>query len=485
MNQSRSSNAPLAIVIFGASGDLTKRKLVPALFSLTCQGLLPEPRLLIGVARTQMTDEQFRDRLFEGVQGKARLQQGACASWPREAEHTTYLAGKYDDPATYQHLQKVLSDFESASGAPCNRLFHLALPPEVVPVAAKQLGNAGLNQPPSPENWARLVIEKPFGHDEASARQLNDELHSCFQESQIYRIDHYLGKETVQNILTLRFANTVFEPLWAGSYIDHVQITAMEKIGIEGRCSYYNRAGVLRDMFQSHLLQLLTFVAMDPPANDSPEAIRDEKVRVLQSVRPIVFDDVILGQYRGYEEECGVPGSRTPTYGAVRLYVDSPRWKDVPFYLRSGKKLARKATEVSLQYQPAAAAFLGYNPFPNTLTVGIQPDEGIHLRFEAKVPGAGMRVAPVELVFHYGEFFGHPGLPDAYERLLLDAVEGDPSLFARADEIELAWHIIDPLTRPRDVQPYDPDSWGPTEVLEFMARDNRLWLEVCGLREEA
>ena len=489
MNEANLNADRATIVIFGASGDLTQRKLVPALHSLACARLLSPASRVVGVARTPLSDEAFRDRLYEGVVRYARLSPGVCELWPRFAERHSYLAGSYDDPGTYRRLAQRLARSGAEIGAQSNALFYLATPPTLYPIIVDQIGKAGLNH--DDHGWRRIIIEKPFGHSLESARRLNEQVHAVFDEPQVYRIDHYLGKETVQNLLTLRFANAIFEPIWNRNYVDHVQITVAEDVGVGHRAGYYEKAGVLRDMFQNHLLQLLTLMAMEPPAIFEADALRDEKVKVLRAVRPIAR--TVRAQYRGYRAEPGVlSASQTPTFAALKMLVDNWRWRDIPFYLRSGKHLPAKTTEIAVQFK--AVPHLMFSPpagrriSPNVLSLCIQPDEGIHLRFQAKEPGIGIQTRPVDMRFHYAEDFGPAALPDAYERLLLDALQGDASLFARADEIELAWALIDPIlanwegpTAP-PLAFYEPGTWGPVEAGRLLAQGGRVWRQRCSER---
>ncbi len=468
---------PAIIVIFGASGDLTQRKLVPALHSLACEELLHPQTRIVGVARSEFSAEGFHEHLYEGVADHARLEPDTCDLWQKFAERYTYISSGYDDAETYERLKEHLAELETEYEIGGNYLFYLATPPFLYAPIVAQLGAAELNT--SDEGWRRLIVEKPFGHDLESARQFNEQIYAVFEESQVYRIDHYLGKETVQNILTFRFANAIFEPLWSRKYVDHVEITVAESVLVGQRAGYYDDAGVLRDMFQNHLLQLLTLMAMEPPSAFNARVLRDEKVKVLHAVRQAGPDDLVLGQYEGYLQEDDVAAdSRTPTYAALRLYIDNWRWKDVPFYMRSGKGLTAKVTEITMQFKHVPHLLFPENVdlTPNRLSLCSQPEEAIHLHFATKMPGAGMRVKPVDMDFHYAQDFGDTALPEAYERLLLDAMQGDAALFTRGDEIELAWQLIDPLTE-LELTPhtYPQGSWGPEQADDLIAVENCSW----------
>lgn len=488
---------PCLMIIFGATGDLTRRKLLPALYNLKLEGLLPEPFGVVGAARRPVGDDGFRSSQREGVQRYSR--QGLDNElWDSFADALTYSPCSFDDPEGYRLLAEHIRRRESELGTGGNRLYYLAVPPSAFPVILKRMEEAGLNRPGQDGSWARLVVEKPIGTDLTTALELNRTVNRVFRERDVFRIDHYLGKETVQNLMVFRFANAIFEPLWNTKYVDHVQITVAESIGVEGRGSYFEEAGITRDMVQNHMFQLLCLTAMEPPVSLEADAIRTEKVKVLQALRPLTPEDVrdhtVRAQYgdgvsggnavTGYRQEPGVaPGSTTETYVALRLFIDNWRWSQVPFYLRAGKRLPKRLTEISLQFRdvPHHLFLQGAGgPVPNILTLRIQPDEGITLTFDAKKPGSATRIKPVSMDFAYEGSFER-STPEAYERLILDAMLGDSTLFIRRDEVEGSWAWIDRLLEGwnRDDGPppaeYTSGTWGPGEADVLMARGGRTW----------
>ena len=486
------NNLPVAVVIFGASGDLTQRKLVPSLFNLFLKERMPKHFRIVGYGNTAFTDEQFRAHLEKGMEEFASYKYSK-KEWNDFASNLAYQQGRYTDLADFKKLGSFLKDWEKDAG---NRIYYMATPPGVFPNIVDLLGLT--DQLHERNGWRRVVIEKPFGTDLESARSLNEQIHKALNERQIYRIDHYLGKETVQNILVSRFANTIFEPLWNRNYIDHVEITVAEQVGVEHRARFYDQVGVLRDMFQNHLLQLVSLVAMEPPVSFDATALRNEKVKVLSAIQPMKEADVprrtVRAQYKGYREEEGVDKqSMTPTYAAVRLQVDNWRWQGVPFYLRSGKCLKEKLSQVTIEFkEPPHLLFPKSDSHmtPNMLVLYLQPDEGVHLRFEAKVPDTVSQMRSVDMEFHYADSFGKTAIPEAYERLLLDTITGDASLFTRADEVETAWGIIDPIIRAWEdssskqrLASYEPGSWGPKEGDELLAQENRKWSTWDGRKE--
>ncbi|HET7010928.1 MAG TPA: glucose-6-phosphate dehydrogenase [Anaerolineales bacterium] len=475
------------LVIFGASGDLTRRKLVPSLFGLFGKGRLPDSFQLLGVARSEATDDAFRSDMRRAVLGEEAK---SNSSWESFASRLHYLQADLSQSGSIEELRRKLQTLQGEKIG--NVLFYLAIPPQAYAEVVASLASAGLTS--TQDGWRRVVIEKPFGRDLDSAHALNEAVHRHLKEDQIYRIDHYLGKETVQNILVFRFANSIFEPIWNRRYIDHVQITVAESVGVEHRGPFYDSVGVLRDVFQNHMLQLLSLAAMEPPASFQADALRNERVKVLSAVRPLSQADVernsLRAQYEGYLQESGVaPDSQTATYAALRLFIDNWRWNGVPFYLRSGKCLADKTTQISIQFKSVPHLMFplapGQSIRPNAIFLCLQPDEGIHLRFEAKVPDTVSDMRTVDMDFHYAEDFGPGSIPEAYERLLLDALNGDASLYTRADSIELAWSIIDPITHvwERGAPPlaiYPRGTWGPAEADLFIAADDRTWSMGCG-----
>ncbi len=493
---------PCVIVIFGAAGDLTHRKLVPAIFKLALDAALPEGFVILGVDRDIYDDATFRAKMRDAVAACDNAFADHTEAWTRFESRLYYMPGDFKDAETYRTLQKRLGEMDALIPESEGHLFHLAIPPSLYPVVIEHLSESGVvPRIVSPEQrpWARIIIEKPFGHDLETARALNAVCRRAVAEHQIYRIDHYLGKETVQNLLVLRFANSIFEPLWNRHHVHHVQITAAEQIGVEHRGTYYEEAGVVRDMFQNHLLQLLTLMAMEPPAAFRADEVRDEKVKVLHAIRPHthweMHDFAVRGQYGpgvvgglpvpGYrQEEKVAPNSTTPTYAAMRFLVDNWRWKGVPFFLRSGKRLPTQATEIAIQFhEPPHLMFAlpdGQKMEPNVLVIRIQPSEGISLRFEVKVPGFEVRMASVNMDFDYVKGFAAAS-HDAYETLLLDCMLGDATLFTRSDEAEGAWEILDPLllhwqrNAPIHFPNYAAGTWGPAVANELIQRSDAAW----------
>jgi glucose-6-phosphate 1-dehydrogenase len=490
---------PVAVVIFGATGDLTRRKLVPALFSLAQEGQLPAGFNIVGFARRPWSHDEFRQKMLEGVKQFSRVALQNDSEWERFASDLYYVPGHFTEQERFLALDQFLTQQAKQNNRPDNRLYYLAAPPQFYADIISNLGQAGMTHDTG-AGWRRIVVEKPFGHDLDSAMALNEVAHSVLDEHQVYRIDHYLGKETVQNILVLRFANAIFEPIWNRRYVDHVQISVAESVGVGSRAGYYEQAGVVRDIFQNHILQILTLVAMEPPIAFEANAIRDEKVKVLRAIRPMdrqhILEDTVRAQYAagvvegehvpGYCEEPGVAeDSQTATYAAFKWYVDNWRWQGVPFYTRSGKRMVTRATEVSIHFKrPPHLLFAASSEAQmraNVLTLRVQPDEGIALRFETKVPGQGIVQRAVTMEFSYGESFGADTSPDAYERLLLDAMRGDATLFARSDEIEWAWKLIDPVIEgwqgdeAPPLETYESGTWGPDGADALLARDGREW----------
>jgi len=483
MNETQAA-AP-TVVIFGASGDLTRRKLVPALYNLLRKKRIPPQTRIVGFARSDFSHDVFRQNMRDGV--RELSERFDEAAWTDFARNLYYVPGNPAQVGDFQNLDVLIRELEAGQAG--GRLYYLSTPPTLYEPIVAALGQANMHT--ERDGWRRIIIEKPFGTDLPSARHLNDSVHAVFGEDQVYRIDHYLGKETVQNVSVFRFANAIFEPIWNRNYIDNVQISVLETVTVGHRAGYYDSAGVLRDMFQNHLLQLLTLIAMEPPAALKADALRNEKVKVLSALRPIPLEalahHIVRAQYRTYRDETNVaPKSDTPTYAALKLHVDNWRWQGVPFYLRSGKGLAERKTQIVVQFkQPPHALFaLADNEtfMPNTLAMEVQPNEGIHLSFQAKVPDAGIAMQTVHFSFQYAGTFGDGVIPEAYERLLLDALQGDASLFTRSDEIECSWGLIDPIMRSLSspgappLEFYDVGSWGPVGGDHLLMRDGFEWV---------
>ncbi len=490
-----SNDEAFSLVIFGASGDLTNRKLMPALWTLFAARTLPEPFAIVCTARTAMSDDAFRDKMKEGVKEFARFKLPTEQVWQRFAGNLFYVPGDPTGPELYGRLRARLEEIERTHGGVANRLYYLSTPPSLYDKITVHLGKADMAAERG--GWTRIIVEKPFGHDLRSAQELNRLVTSVFHEEQVYRIDHYLGKETVQNVLALRFANGIFEPLWNRNHVAEVQCTVAETVGVEGRGGYYEESGALRDMIQNHLLQVVCLIAMEPPVTFDARAVRDEKGKVMQAVRPIdparVDEAALRAQYAagfvggrqmpGYLQEKGVkPDSVTETYAALRLQIDNWRWAGVPFYLQTGKRMAKRVSEIVIRFQQTPHMIFRRGTVrvdPNVLVIRVQPDEGIALTVEAKEPGPDLKLSPVNLDFKYQDVFGGEP-PEAYERLLLDAIHGDATLYSRGDWIEQAWSLTQPVLdhwaqTPGPLPTYESGSWGPPEADTFIGRDGGEW----------
>jgi glucose-6-phosphate 1-dehydrogenase len=484
---------PCGLIIFGVTGDLSRKKLMPAVYDLANRGLLPPGFALIGFARRDWADEDFKQVVHDSVRDHARTEFREEV-WDQLAKGIRFVSGEFNDDTAFERLKKTIAKLDTKMGTMGNHAFYLSIPPRSFPVVTEQLKRSGLADP-APEQWRRVVIEKPFGSDLTTARELNDVVESVFPADSVFRIDHYLGKETVQNILALRFANQLFEPLWNAEHVDHIQITMAEDIGVGGRAGYYDGIGAARDVIQNHLLQLLALTAMEEPISFHADDLRAEKEKVLAAVRlpADLATATARGQYAGgwqggervvgfLEEEGMNPQSQTETYAAMRLDIGTRRWAGVPFYLRAGKRLGRRVTEIAVVFKRAPQYLFSEHQTSavgqNALVIRVQPDEGVTIRFGSKVPGAGMQVRDVTMDFGYGHAFTEAS-PEAYERLILDVLLGDPPLFPRHEEVELSWKILDPIEQfwATQGQPeqYASGSWGPTSADALMARDGRAW----------
>lgn len=490
---------PCTMVIFGASGDLAKRKLIPAIFDLARDGMLPPGFTIVGTGRTEMTHDSFRSYMHDAMKEFGNLRDAEQMTWETFAQSLFYVTANSSIKDEFKKLQEQLKEIDSDRKSGENYLFYLSTPPSMYAPIVQGLGHAGLNKPQEPHSWVRIIIEKPFGVDLESARTLNDIVLDVFDENQVYRIDHYLGKETVQNLLVFRFANGIFEPIWNRNYVDHIQITAAETVGVEGRGGYYEGAGAMRDMIQNHMLQLLALTAMEPPVLFDAKQVRDEKHKVFQAIRPIRPADVhrhsVRGQYAAgtvngksvpaYKAEQNVAyDSVTETYVALEFYIDSWRWADVPFYVRSGKRLPKRVTEIAIQFKRTPHHLFTQNSTEsldqNNIVIRVQPDEGISLKFSSKIPGSSMRMRPVTMDFRYGSSFGGH-LTDAYTRLILDCMLGDATLYARGDSVDVAWQLITPIhegweeNKLSKVYDYAAGSWGPKEADDLLVSAGRRW----------
>jgi len=500
MQQAGEPTDPCVMVIFGASGDLTKRKLLPALYNLARQKLLSKNFAIVGISRSEMSHEAFREKITDDIKGYSEDEiDSSIWNWFRERLY--YLAGDADDPATYERLKTPLADVDAEHGTKEDYFYYLATAPRFFASVTKRLGEAGLVTE-SDDNWRRVIFEKPFGRDLDSARQLNRDIREVLDERQIYRIDHYLGKETVQNILVFRFANGIFEPIWNRRYIDHVQITVAESIGVEQRGGYYDRSGAMRDMVPNHIFQLISLTAMEPPISFGADAVRDEQAKILRALQPMspeeVLEHAVRGQYGAGQSSSGTvptyrgeknvdPQSNTETFVALKMSIDNWRWAGVPFYLRTGKCLPTRVTEITIQFKQAPFVLFrkpGVDKLkPNRLVLRLQPDEGISLSFGAKIPGPLMRLGEVNMDFDYQDYFGSTP-STGYERLLYDCMMGDATLFQRADMTESSWSAVAPILDvwqalpPRGFPNYTPGTWGPAAADELLARDGREWQQI-------